>query len=190
MGQKTNLFTDILSKFKELLYKPFSANKAGANQELLISEKLTGFPEVLNFSSPLTNGQPMADRLVRLNNIVFNPDLLNFNKIAGFSGLSQSYISQLLNNKKHNVNALVKLEKAIITLYEEVLFHVNDVSLFSQRELEIAPFLMKGLTSKEIGEKLGTSRCTINNQIDTMRKKCGAKNKTELVVYLIKNQLV
>ncbi len=63
-------------------------------------------------------------------------------------------------------------------------------SVFTEREIQIGQLIVTGITNKEVAEKLGTSPSTVNNQIENMRKKCGAKNKAGLVSYLLEHELV
>jgi len=64
------------------------------------------------------------------------------------------------------------------------------LSNFSEAELQVGKSLIQGKTSAEIAGERGTTTSTINNQIEAMRAKCGAVNRTALVVYLLKNGLV
>lgn len=51
----------------------------------------------------------------------------------------------------------------------------------SKREQEIVPFLVKGLTQKEIALQLNISARTVENHINSMMKKLEVKNSVELV---------
>ena len=63
-------------------------------------------------------------------------------------------------------------------------------STFSQREMEVLNWIAKGLTSKEIADKLFISPRTVEGHKANMIEKTGSKNIVELIIYAIKNELV
>lgn len=68
--------------------------------------------------------------------------------------------------------------------------HSPDPFKFSPRELEILKLVAKGLTSKEIGDKLFISKRTVEGHKSNMIEKTGSRNIVDLIVYAIKNDLV
>jgi DNA-binding CsgD family transcriptional regulator len=50
-------------------------------------------------------------------------------------------------------------------------------------ELKIIGLVADGLTSREIGERLGVSSSRVNTQIRSVRAKLGARNKSEAVAF-------
>lgn len=65
----------------------------------------------------------------------------------------------------------------------------NDIA-FTRREFDILKLISKGLTSKEIGEKLFISKRTVEGHKAKMIDKTGSKNIVDLIVYAIKKDLV
>lgn len=55
----------------------------------------------------------------------------------------------------------------------------------SQRESEIIECLSHGMSEKEIGEKLYISPKTVNNHMDSIRKKLGVTKNTEIMAYYV-----
>lgn len=55
---------------------------------------------------------------------------------------------------------------------------------FTLREWEIIFFITNGLTSKEVGRKLGISYRTVNNRLKVIYNKVGASSKKELSVFV------
>lgn len=55
----------------------------------------------------------------------------------------------------------------------------------TNREKEIIEYLSRGLSEKEIAEKLFISPKTVDNHIDNIRRKIGANKNTEIIAYYI-----
>ncbi|MCT4663258.1 MAG: response regulator transcription factor [Tissierellales bacterium] len=64
--------------------------------------------------------------------------------------------------------------------------NINDIALenFSQRELEIAKKLSKGLTNKQIAKELFISEGTVKNYISTIYSKLGTNDRTKVVLLI------
>ena len=58
------------------------------------------------------------------------------------------------------------------------------------RELEIALEMTKGSTDREIARKIYVSTTTVKSHIRSIFRKIGARNRTQAVVYVLKNGLV
>lgn len=65
----------------------------------------------------------------------------------------------------------------------------NDVNLTS-RELDIIKLIVEGLDNKEISARLFLAEGTVRNNISKMLEKLGFKDRTQLAVYAIKNNIV
>lgn len=59
----------------------------------------------------------------------------------------------------------------------------------SSRELEVLDLLSKGLTNKEISQRLLISEKTVKNHLYSIFKKLGVQDRTQAVLYAIKNNL-
>lgn len=57
----------------------------------------------------------------------------------------------------------------------------------TNREKEIIEYLSRGLSEKEIGDKLYISPKTVNNHLDRIRRKIGVSKNIEIVAYYIAN---
>lgn len=66
---------------------------------------------------------------------------------------------------------------------ESFIYSAN--ASFSTREREIADFLARGLTEKEIASKLNISPATVNNHTRNIREKFGLSKNTEIVLVYI-----
>lgn len=60
----------------------------------------------------------------------------------------------------------------------------------SQREKEIIGRLAEGLSSKQIADRLGLSKHTVDTHRRNLIRKTGAKNTLELAAYCVKNGIV
>jgi len=67
--------------------------------------------------------------------------------------------------------------------------YIGDIE-FSEREIEILGLLSEGFTNQEIGEKLFTSKRTVEGIRQSMIAKTGVRNTLALVRYAMANSLV
>lgn len=58
-------------------------------------------------------------------------------------------------------------------------------ALFTRRETEIADLLSRGLSEKEIAEKLNISSATVNNHTRNIREKFGLSKSSEIILLYI-----
>jgi two-component system response regulator DegU len=58
------------------------------------------------------------------------------------------------------------------------------------RELEILLEMAKGATDREIAHKIFVSTTTVKSHIRSIFRKIGARNRTQAVVYVLKNRLI
>jgi DNA-binding CsgD family transcriptional regulator len=61
----------------------------------------------------------------------------------------------------------------------------NVKASFSERESEIADLLARGLSEKEIAEKLFISPATVNNHTRNIREKFGLSKNSEIILLYI-----
>ncbi|MBI9044397.1 MAG: response regulator transcription factor [Anaerolineaceae bacterium] len=61
---------------------------------------------------------------------------------------------------------------------------------FSEREMDVIKLLTKGLTNKEIGEKLFISPVTVRYHITSVLGKLNLSNRTQIVAYALKNNII
>ncbi len=65
-----------------------------------------------------------------------------------------------------------------------------ELSMLSKREIQVLELVAKGLTSTEIGEKLGISPKTIYRHRDRIKNKLKIRSNSELVLFAIRTGLV
>jgi len=66
----------------------------------------------------------------------------------------------------------------------------TELSMLSKREIQVLELVAKGLTSTEIGEKLGISPKTIYRHRDRIKNKLKIRSNSELVLFAIRTGLV
>ncbi len=59
----------------------------------------------------------------------------------------------------------------------------------SAREMEILALLAKGLTNREIGQRLYLSEGTVRNYISSIMEKLGLRNRVELATYALRHNI-
>ncbi|HEY4789307.1 MAG TPA: response regulator transcription factor [Bacteroidales bacterium] len=90
------------------------------------------------------------------------------------------YFSQVLLQK-------VITNIAVANKYKEG----NDVSRkFSEREIKLIELLCKGLSNKEISDKLFVSHKTVESDKTKLFEKTGVKTSAELVAFALKNKII
>ncbi|SNX53962.1 response regulator transcription factor [Thermoanaerobacterium sp. RBIITD] len=60
-----------------------------------------------------------------------------------------------------------------------------DTSLFTRREIEIMDLISKGLSNKEIADKLYISEGTVKNYITSILDKTGLQHRTQIAIYYL-----
>lgn len=66
----------------------------------------------------------------------------------------------------------------------------EDLPKLTKRELEVLSLISKGLTDKEIADKLFISERTVNGHRANLISKTGSKNTVNLLIYAIKHKLI
>jgi len=67
---------------------------------------------------------------------------------------------------------------------------IVDNSCLTEREKEIVLYLVEGKTKPEIAASLFLSVATIKTNIENIYRKFSVHNKVELIIHLIKNNIV
>ncbi|GGF83179.1 response regulator transcription factor [Paenibacillus aceti] len=88
----------------------------------------------------------------------------------------------------HNVLQNVVLDKLKLSLGDPTP-PVNkppiDVSLFTERELDVMAGIAKGLSNKEISKELFISEGTVANYITSLLNKTGLEHRTQIAIYYL-----
>lgn len=90
-----------------------------------------------------------------------------------------------------DVDTLVaKFKSVIVTDEEESLSSISDTELLSQREREIVICVVKGMTNREIADRLFISVHTVNTHRRNIARKLEIHSTAGLTIYAIVNKLV
>lgn len=81
-------------------------------------------------------------------------------------------------------------EKTSSLLLDKLVNNESVVENLKEREIEFLKFICKELTYKEIANQMHLSPKTVDGYRETLFKKTGAKSRTGLVMYAIKNKIV
>lgn len=137
--------------------------------------KVKGRTTLLGIFSPVqnqvTDGQVFSELSL--------DDIKEFEKAIDMIGWKGTYISEELINK---LRALFHQD----TLEEKKI----EDNGFSERELEILNLVCKGLSTKEIADKLFISSRTVEKHRANLMTKIGAKNIIEVIIYGLKHQMI
>lgn len=95
-------------------------------------------------------------------------------------------ITKFKKDKCMTLNMFKNEESKKTTLY----FPIHGKAPFSKREIEIIPHLSKGLSSKEIAQKLFISPHTVDTHRRNMLKKSGVKDSASLLNFARDNGLI
>lgn len=121
---------------------------------------------------------------------------LNLNlKVIVYSSVKVEFVHNFLY--EYGVVAIVNKEKTLDTLWETIqIVYMNQFyrrpqagdnqqpPILYEREREIARYMARGLSAKEIAQLTNTSVNTINNQKNHLLSKFGCVNATELIARL------
>lgn len=120
-------------------------------------------------------------------------------KIVAFTSLTNDFVIESLLqmgvsavvNKKEKISVLVEVVKSIHHDNKTTSRIKNEFILtLTKKEKEIAEYLAKGFSAKEIAQLSGTSVNTVHNQKNLLLEKYSCTNSTELVVKLAQIGLI
>lgn len=137
--------------------------------------KVKGRTSLLGIFSP---AKAAADE-TSINGLSLN-DIREFEKAVDLIGGRGTYVSEELINK---LRALFRSNGDS----EEKKPEDNG---FSEREVEILTLVCKGLSTKEIADKLYISSRTVEKHRANLMTKIGAKNIIEVIIYGLKHQMI
>lgn len=139
--------------------------------------KIKGRTSLLGILSPVKQSLPEETGIGGFT----KDEIREFEKAVDVMVGKGSYVSEELINK---LRALFNKNNQDI---EDRRF--EDIG-FSERELEILTFVCKGLSTKEIADKLYISSRTVEKHRANLMTKIGAKNIIEVIIYGLKHQLI
>lgn len=85
---------------------------------------------------------------------------------------------------------LTKITKMLPKQREKDYFKTIENINLDSRELDVIEYVVEGFSNSEIAKKLGYTEGTIKNLMSGILLKIGVKDRTQLAVYAIKNNLV
>lgn len=107
-------------------------------------------------------------------------DIQEFEKAVDLIGGKGTYVSEEL---------ISKLKALFHKSADSEEKRIEDIG-FSDRELEILTLVCKGLSTKEIADKLFISSRTVEKHRANLMTKIGAKNIIEVIIYGLKHQMI
>ena len=116
------------------------------------------------------------------------PDVIAQALDAGASGalLKTAESSELLKA----IRAVAKGERVISSEVQRLLKSNPPLPMLSSRQTEILSFVADGLTSKQIAERLGIQRDSVDKYVNALLEKIGASSRSEAVGIAIRRQLI
>ena len=81
------------------------------------------------------------------------------------------------------------LHKANLSLDEGSRIHVPNHVELTPTETKVVQLVAKGLSNREVAEKLSVSRRTIESHVSNMLNKTSLKNRTELACWAMENSM-
>ncbi|WP_048316172.1 response regulator transcription factor, partial [Crocosphaera watsonii] len=81
------------------------------------------------------------------------------------------------------------LHKANLSLDEGSRIHVPNHVELTPTETKVVQLVAKGLSNREVAEKLSVSRRTIESHVSNMLNKTSLKNRTELARWAMENSM-
>ena len=187
-------------------FKKFKVVAEASSGEEFLEIINKGLPDIvlMDIKMPGMNGIEATDEAIKK-----YPDL----KIIALSMFNEdNYVDSMINSGVRgfllkNINK-EKLEKALETVYnggnyysEELwefftrrITHeekpVENISKLTKRELEILKMISKGMSNKEIADKLFLSERTVIGHKSNILAKTECDNTLKLLLYAVKNKLV
>jgi PAS domain S-box-containing protein len=113
-------------------------------------------------------------------------DHINLNEIEEF----EKAVDMIAGNRNYISTELIN---RLISVFRNNELHrekTDDVISFSERELEVLGEVCKGLSTKEIADKLFISSRTVEKHRANLMTKVEAKNIIEVIIYAVKHKLI
>ncbi len=102
------------------------------------------------------------------------------------SSVLKTAIGAIYNGENYIQPSLTPLLKEKIT---KPRTNIRD-SVLTRRELQVLELLGEGIYNKEIAEKLFISEKTVKNHVSSIFKKIGVSDRTQAVVFAIRNNMI
>ncbi|MBU3636068.1 response regulator transcription factor [Polynucleobacter sp. es-MAR-4] len=150
---------------------------------------------LLDMQMPDMTGVELQERLItmeRFTPIVFISGQSHPQQIV--DGLKNGAIDFLLKpfglkQLLESINRAIKLDDSLTQRLASGTQAINSFKSLTPREREVCDWLVKGLQSKDVAQKLGVAPRTVKIQKAKMMKKMGVSSVQELATLYVKNQL-
>lgn len=155
---------------------------------------------VLDIRMPVMTGIEAAKEIKAINPDVKIVFLTTFNGDMELSGAAeiQPYGFFLKDIEPEDLTSALRCINAGLRVYDNSYFDAltiykpktaQDSFHFTESEKEIIHLLGKGMANKEITAQLGCSLGTVKNRISAILQKTGFADRTQIVIYALKNGL-
>lgn len=141
-----------------------------------------------------------------LNIIIINPNCC-FGNLKNFQSIKKNYPNFLWVAIIYSIfkDEVLQQFDAVINILdntEKIIYQVNsllstmpnetqgDVSQLTDREIEILKEIVKGLSNKDISEKLNISIHTVVSHSKNISRKTGIKSRSALAIYALINKII
>ncbi len=147
----------------------------------------------------------LIPRNIDKNIVLINPNCCLGN-LKNFHNLKKNFTDFLWIAIIYNLVKKDLLEQfdsviSVFDSFEKIIFTINDLlsnlpnqeaeeaSQLSEREIEVLKEMIKGLSNKDISEKLNISIHTVVSHTKNISRKTGIKSRSALAIYALTNKL-
>jgi DNA-binding CsgD family transcriptional regulator len=180
-----------ISKWRKFDFELYNEKIFPQNLEVLSKskpEEITHlvFSHSYNFKRPDGNEAKIMERV----SFIISPDTL---VPVGAVG-SVIDITHFKNNDSivHTIESVNKIHKNEVRtlLYKKTYFNDECLAQLSEREMEVLKWMVEGLASKQIADKMRISVNTISNHRRNMLQKTNCLNTIELIAHIAKSNIM
>lgn len=118
----------------------------------------------------------------------------NFSNFLWIAIVYNIHKDEILQQFDAVINILDSIEKLVFTfnnLYNGIRIESKDeINQLSYREVEILKEMVKGLSNKDISEKLKISVHTVVSHSKNISRKTGIKSRSALAIYALTNKII
>lgn len=192
-----NVVSPILTKFKSTLHLKKKIEFFKSNNEILpfglvIYDEHFEVTDYNDLAIIYASSALVIPELTQLDKGLINM-IFDLEEKATFSLSGNSVIEKSINTytfklfPQHKISISEEIRKYyVLHIYKskviETTEDINNIFGLTQRELEIALSVIKGLSNKEIMQKLCISKSTTQTHLENLYRKAGVHSRTELIL--------
>lgn len=187
-------------KINIAIIEPSNIIYEGLSTLMLKSEKHFYLYRINDFDELNSMTLKESINIVILNPVVLQNRLKDFTKLKkhhsdiSWFGLIYSYFDNELLNKFNNTISILDPIEIITQKLNKSFNHCNcndnSQEQLSEREIDVLTQLVKGLSNKEIAEKLNISIHTVISHRKNIIEKTGIKSLSGLTIYAISKKII